>query len=221
LLLADNERFYLALNRPIDPNQVSGSVVSNNFQSGLRCRLVNGWVLAFDRVVPKEADQLAWISNEPIPNQLVVAEQFDQLPVLLFTGRYNQPRPAGASAWVASTVALHKRTGKAIYESEPRQTLNNFVPNFTTLQIDARQGTINLLGHRDSYSVQFYIDDGRKVDAPAGVARNPTFGTVSALQTETIEFPVMRGPPIGAIRIMRGGAMMPAVPPIAPPAPNR
>ena len=42
--------------------------------------------------------------------------------------------------------------------------------NQMTLQTDSRQGTINVLGHPQSYSVQFYVDDGRKVDPPAGLA---------------------------------------------------
>src|SRR5262249_17919340 len=49
LLLCDADRFYVALNKPVDATKVAGGIVANNFQNGLRCALVNGWFVALHR----------------------------------------------------------------------------------------------------------------------------------------------------------------------------
>ena len=63
LLLQDRDRFYLALNQPIDGAKVAGSVIGNNFGNGLRCRNVNGWLLAFFRGRPAQGKTRPWSST--------------------------------------------------------------------------------------------------------------------------------------------------------------
>jgi outer membrane protein assembly factor BamB/tetratricopeptide (TPR) repeat protein len=176
LLVADKDRFYLALNHPVDPTVVGGGVLSNNFKQGIRSRAINGWVAAFYRadgpvqVGRKTFDahkgELAWHSNGPVESQLLVVEQIEQMPVLLMTSRRNHLMKGGVNPRIESAVlALHKETGKTTYESGWRQGMNW---QFVDLQTDARLGIVNLIG--TSSSVQFHLEDGRKVEPPQGLS---------------------------------------------------
>jgi outer membrane protein assembly factor BamB len=186
LLLADDECFYVALNRPVDPRQVSGGIVSNNFSNGLRCALVNGWFCSFHRrdgqrqvdgkVVTWKQGDMAWHSYSPITNQLVVLEQFEALPVILFSARYHELINGGVQGgrWVSVTQSLNKRTGKMVYAPPEHKTAVNMAPQFHTLSIDAKVGTITLIGVNGS--VQHYVDDGRKQSADARDGYQPAAG---------------------------------------------
>jgi outer membrane protein assembly factor BamB len=170
LLLADHDHFYVALNQPIDNQQVMGGVLSSNFGNGLRCMPVNGWFVALYRqdgsgksagqnVTWKKGD-MHWYSSLPVANQMVIVDQFESLPLILFSVRYNKPSAQpGGSQWVSRTQSLDKRTGKWVYcPLEPRAT-NGVAPQFNTFQVDAKDGTINMIGL--SGILQHYVDDGR------------------------------------------------------------
>lgn len=192
LLLQDGERFYVALNQPIDRSKVGGGLLHNNFNNGTRCLNVNGWFLAVHRqagekkvngqdIVWKKGD-LAWHSYMPVQNQMIVLDQFEQSPVLLFTTRYNQMQPNGGNQWVSVTSSLHKANGKMIFDSGPRQ-INGAAPYFALLQMDLKSRTINLISYQKS--VQHYVDDGKgPPPIPQGAMLNP--GGVSDGTSNTI-----------------------------------
>jgi tetratricopeptide (TPR) repeat protein len=175
LLLADGDRFYLALNHALDPKE-TGGFVGSNFASGLRCAPVNGWFMAFHRkggqnpagkdVVSWKKGELHWHSYKPIVNQQVVLEQFQSLPVVLFSARYYQllNEANNARRWVASTQSIHKATGRMVWDSGFRDAAT---PQYQLLSIDLKAGTINLVGY--GVTLQHYIDDGRKT---TGVSLN-------------------------------------------------
>jgi outer membrane protein assembly factor BamB len=218
LLLADADRFYLALNHAVDKSKVGGGVLMNNFQIGIRSRPVNGYVMAFhrhagavkvgDHAIDVAKGELAWHSFAPIENQMLVTEQWDQLPILLFSGRYHH-QANNTNAWMASTIALHKRTGKIPYESprKPSQSAANQLAHFGNFQVDPRQGTINLIG---VFSVQFYIDDGRKVEAPTGAAVTTQ---LNAAGIDALEQIFIANPPGVIMRQPLGIRQLQAAPP--------
>ena len=160
--------FYVALNKPVDGNRVGGGLLHNNFNNGTRCLTVNGWFLAVhrqdgkktinDREVAWKKGDLAWHSYMPIQNQMLVVDQFDQSPVLLFTTRYNEIMPNGGNRWVSVTQSLSKLNGKMVYDSGPKG-INGASPMFAMYQMDLKSRTINLIGYQDS--VQHYVDDGK------------------------------------------------------------
>jgi outer membrane protein assembly factor BamB/tetratricopeptide (TPR) repeat protein len=169
LLLADAERFYIALNRSVDA--AKQGTIFNNFANGVRSRQVNGWVVALHRKdgekkaagktqAFKKGD-FAWHSMAPLSHQMVILEQFDQLPVMLFSARYNEPINGGMNGfrWQSLTQSLDKNTGKFIYDGGPEN--NNGAPQFYAFNIDQQIGTINMVGYNGV--VQHYIDDGRKL----------------------------------------------------------
>jgi outer membrane protein assembly factor BamB/tetratricopeptide (TPR) repeat protein len=189
LLLQDAERFYVALNKPIEPNRVGGGLLHNNFNNGTRCLNVNGWFVAVhrqdgqkkvaDREITWKKGDLAWHSYMPVQNQMIIVDQFDQSPVVLFTARYNQLHPNGGNGWVSATQSLHKATGKMVYEAT--RPINGASPMFASFQLDLKSRTINLIGF--SGSVQHYVDDGKAPPPPQGAMLHPGHldGTSSTL----------------------------------------
>jgi len=176
LLLRDQERFYLALNKAVDTNQVAGGVIGNNFSNGLRCGVVNGWFIAFhavdgkrkvgDRDIEWKKGQIAWHSFTPVTNQLIVLEQFRNLPVAIFTARYNQMQGAqgvNGTRWVTQTLSLDKRTGRLVWPPAGADGLqpSNSNPLYYAFNIDLSAGTINMISF--SGILQHYINDGRKL----------------------------------------------------------
>ena len=67
--------------------------MQSNFSNGTRCQPVNGWFVALHRqdgakkvggaVKAYKKGDLAWLPNAPILNQMIVLDQFEQLPVLV------------------------------------------------------------------------------------------------------------------------------------------
>ena len=107
---------------------------------------------------------MAWHSSKTLDNQMLVLEQFDLLPIMLLSTRYNEMIDGGVqgSRWQTLTQSLHKETGKLVFDSGARPSTAN--PQFDAFSIDLRCGTINLFGF--STTIQHYIDDGRKVELP-------------------------------------------------------
>jgi outer membrane protein assembly factor BamB len=154
LLLQGGDAFYVALNKLVDPRQVNGGVLSNNFSNGVRCRLVNGWFCSFD-----SKGKFRWHSYTPIVHQLIVLEQFAALPVVLFSARYNELINGGVQGnrWVSVTQSLHKRTGKMVYDPPERRAVAGVAAQFHAFTLDLKAGTINLIGYNGS--VQHYVDN--------------------------------------------------------------
>jgi hypothetical protein len=221
LLLADRERFYVALNQPIDANKINGGFLHNNFNNGLRCVPVNGWVAALYRQAGKhkvdgawkdhQAGDMAWHSTKKIDNQMLVLEQFDLLPILLFSTRYTELVAVGGgqgAQWRWATQSLQKATGKMIFDSGTRPSDGS--AQFESFTLDLRGGTINMLGPRSS--IQHYIDDGRKIELPPGVTAMIGPNPNPYLTTPGIDGPVVM--PLN--RVIRGNIRvapaLPAVP---------
>jgi outer membrane protein assembly factor BamB len=112
-LLADGQHVFVALNctDPANPNGEAWENLMSN--TGLRDIPVNGAVYAFDRRTSK----IKWVAD--VKNQKMVLEQWRDMPVMLFTSRY-QPGMNMAGMWrqpnqVFGDVhieAYDKRTGK-------------------------------------------------------------------------------------------------------------
>ncbi len=220
LLLADRDRFYVFLNQALDPNKVGGGMLFNNFANGVRCAPVNGWVTAFHRHAGKtpsgvdyKTGDMAWHSCKRIDQQMVILEQFDLLPVMLFTARYPEQLGGGAQGtrWVYASQSIHKTTGKMIFDTGRRPV--DGTPQFDAFAIDSRVGTINMTGFRGT--LQHYIDDGRKIPVPQG-ALGPRPG-MGAVNSTDLAMPLQGIQVMPAIRAQRVPLRL--VAPVAPVAP--
>ncbi|HZZ79968.1 MAG TPA: PQQ-binding-like beta-propeller repeat protein [Gemmataceae bacterium] len=231
LLLHDNEQYYIALNKPIDPARVAQGVLHNNFNNGARCLPVNGWFLFVQKhdgsrkvgqreLTWKKGD--VWHSIVPIQNQMIVMEQFDQSPVILFTARYHELMPNGGNRWVSVTQSLSKTSGLLVYDSGPRG-INGVSPMFSTVQIDMKARTLNLIGF--SGSVQHYVDDGKGPPpaqgagmAPGGNQPGTNVAAPFAADPAGVLVPINGGvlPPNGRLPLIRR-QLQPVAPPVVVP----
>lgn len=154
-LLRDQNLVYVALNAQNNAAQAAnGLIIGNaalpNFspQSGLRGLMLNGMLYAFDRGNGK----LKWKND--IKNMALILEQYQDLPVLLFSARFNRVvnNINGAFAWQSGAKSIEKRTGKLLYENEFGQQQ----PFFHTVHLNTREGTIDLVG--TTLKIQHYIE---------------------------------------------------------------
>jgi outer membrane protein assembly factor BamB len=128
-LLADGQSIYVAFHNsnPANPPQIWSNLQAN---TGLRGISVNGQVYAFDRRTGK----IRWFNN--VENQQFVLEQWKEMPVLLFTSRFNV-NPNGMRGFNGNQFgtigieAYDKATGKLFY----RQPTNG------QPQLNSQQGT--------------------------------------------------------------------------------
>jgi outer membrane protein assembly factor BamB len=167
-LLADVDYFYVACVKPTDGNITAFGGVRSNLMpgTGMRALPVNGMVYSFTRRTGK----LNWYAS--MPDQMVVLDRFEELPVLLFTSTYQQWVINGAARHVQQVTAaasIEKRTGKRLYDGKnlPQGM------QFHTLHVDARAGTIDFTGHQ--VKITFHLNGPPKARTP-GKATTPGVG---------------------------------------------
>lgn len=145
-LLSDPDYLFLAINGPADPNLPAWANAPHSNvlpSSGLRSVPVNGMVYCFHRQTGKRN----WYN--PVENQQMVVTQFDELPMVLFTSRYQIANQGGgrggmATGWRHTAQAVAKHNGKLWYD-------NDRVPTdmlFDTLTMDPRTGKVEFAGSR-------------------------------------------------------------------------
>jgi len=141
-LLSDDKAVYIACNGPGNPDmQPWGGVQSNLMPgTGLRALSINGELYSFDRT----SGELKW--HNPVPSQMLVLEQFKEMPVLLFTARYNKWANQGAIRNVINVVAtetIEKQSGKLKYYNE-----NPINQQFHSVTLDAKTGKIEMVSYQ-------------------------------------------------------------------------
>jgi len=128
------------LNRPVEQRPEIAAAAANVV--ALRTARVNGTVYAFDR----QTGKYNWYV--PVANQMVLLERFGDLPMMLFTARFNRPVSGGAYATpVVATLSIDKRTGKRLRDSEEPNYPPRSAGLFSAIAIDRRAGTFDLVAH--------------------------------------------------------------------------
>jgi hypothetical protein len=173
------------------------------------------------KVVTWKQGDMAWHSYTPITNQLIVLEQFQALPVALFSARYHELINGGVQGgrWVSVTQSLNRRTGKLVYAPPEHKTAIGMAPQFHTFSIDPKAGTITMVGA--SGSVQHYVIDGRNQSASASGAYRPPAGLPPVPATGGLDEAVRRQRVILQAVPIQGAVPVPVPPPPLPPAPKR
>jgi outer membrane protein assembly factor BamB/tetratricopeptide (TPR) repeat protein len=133
-LLADGQRIYLACRRPTDPkSRLSGDPWGA--AQGMNSVWVNGWVYAFDRA----SGEAVWWNQ--VPNQMLLLEQFEELPIVLFVAGLNREASPGNVTQSMSVHSIDKVTGKRLLIKE----FSGVNVPFHALQVDPRAHTIDLV----------------------------------------------------------------------------
>lgn len=157
-LLADDKRVYLAVNGQVDPKVAPFGGVQTNLMPGLgmRALLINGEnakVFAYDR----STSEFKYYVQAP--NQMIVMDHFQDIPVLLLTSRYNMVPGGGFGrvpvANVAAFRAVDKRNGKTLAPQDaPAGGMN--VQHFHTLDVDEHGRKVEFIS--SDYKVTFSLD---------------------------------------------------------------
>jgi hypothetical protein len=160
LVLQDADDFYVALSTPVQQAVPGGLGMGPQLNFiGLRHHRVNGHVFAFE----KATGELHW--REAVPNQMLLLDGFEDLPMVLFSASYIRPvdpqKPNGAITRVTGTKTIDKTTGKLVYRREVQG--QRPMLQYHTLKIDRRTGTFDLVG--EAGSLRHYYDT-----APAAAA---------------------------------------------------
>jgi tetratricopeptide (TPR) repeat protein len=130
-VLADPDRYYAVLERDPAAATPAGRRV-NVYAYGLRTHRVNGPMHAFDRATGKEL----WAQDEVFDNQMLILEQFADLPVILAAA----PQMDRNSQYTYRVVAVEKDRGLLRF-NRPVQYNGNF---FQSLHVDLKNGTVDL-----------------------------------------------------------------------------
>jgi outer membrane protein assembly factor BamB/tetratricopeptide (TPR) repeat protein len=168
-LLQDHDQFYVAFNEPIDRKLHPGQGPWPNVSHGMRSFVLNGTVYAFDRATGK----LHWATAGPVENQMMVLEQFKELPVLLFTAQYTKMNnPAQPFNRYMMVEFIDKRTGKLILRKEMQ---NQNQQPFFALTTNVREGSIELINFemkiRLSLAAGAELKKADKASRPTGAVR--------------------------------------------------
>lgn len=151
-LISDQGMFYLALNRPAEPDVAPWGSPQSNVTNGMQSVPVNGLFYAFDR----DTGKIAWFCQ--ITYQMMVLDQFQDLPILLFTSRYNKAavQQGGLRRGAVQVVAvksIDKRLGKILFDKPEMANSNQL---FHALKIDYPKRTIELIAH--NLRIRFYAE---------------------------------------------------------------
>jgi outer membrane protein assembly factor BamB len=150
LLLQDSKQYYVILNRPSEKKPDVDGPYSNVVV--MRTAHVNGAVHAFHR----QTGELNWYKR--VANQIVLLERFEDLPMVVFTGRFNRlVNPGGYATQVAATASIDKRTGKWLLPEAGFQPAHSQGQYFA-VAIDRRAGTFDLIA--PSMKLRHYVADG-------------------------------------------------------------
>jgi outer membrane protein assembly factor BamB len=142
-LLRDESSYYVAVDA-----QSEGQIYPNVLGGyGMRSLRVNGYLYCFERTTGK----LRW-RNEML-NEHLVLERWQELPMLLFTARYQKanvaagapPGPGMPQRFIpgVNLQSVDKRTGKMLWDKRD-QPYN--VQQFYALNVDQKQGRIEFIG---------------------------------------------------------------------------
>jgi outer membrane protein assembly factor BamB len=148
LLLSDPTHYYVTLNLAPEPNVnnmglnqqmlINMGMSAGIVQTALRAENVNGMIYAFERTTGKH-----WFLH--IPNQMLLTQEFEELPMLVFTSLTSKPRGAGFNQ-VTATMSVEKRTGKRIYANEVQSGFPPGQPaQYHALKINRQTGVIDLV----------------------------------------------------------------------------
>jgi outer membrane protein assembly factor BamB len=133
LLIRDQTRSYVILDEGAGPDQ-------SNFAGLASTPVHQATVWAFD-----SQGKLVWRTAEPVQNQVLLLEQFDELPAFVFSTRLpkapNKAAP-NAPAYLVVTRCLDKATGKEVYGRA--ESVAGAGSQFHALRIDRAAGTLDL-----------------------------------------------------------------------------
>jgi hypothetical protein len=144
--------FYLVTNKQANPQQNQMGGFWPNVSNGIRSVPVNGKVIAYHR----DTGKFEYFIEAA--NQMLIVDQFRDLPILLFTTRSNRVFRQGFNQGMmnsGSVMSIAKRTGKLFHTKED----NNDGNLFFALNINPRTGTTDFIRPNLKITYELGTDD--------------------------------------------------------------
>jgi outer membrane protein assembly factor BamB len=135
-LFLDSDRYYLFLDRDASAGSSNGTSRLKLGNNMIRTVAVNGALYAFDRGNGK---RLWYYGNGLFENQLLVIDQFAEMPVILAAGPMTQAQ-GNTRTNVHPVVVIEKARGRLLLDKQVRFDHQNFL----SLKVDHKNGTIDL-----------------------------------------------------------------------------
>jgi outer membrane protein assembly factor BamB/tetratricopeptide (TPR) repeat protein len=205
-LLADAQNIYVALHvtDPANPQEPWDNLMSN---SGLQAITVNGEVYAFKR----GSGKIQW--HNEVKHEKLVLEQWREMPVLLFTARYQQngnmffggrmPNQAFGDVLIE---AYDKTTGKLFFKqpSSDRPVMGQNYLLVHSVSHDVRNGKIELVAQNYKLTITQEGESSAKADGAKEKDTKPAGGTGGAQGTSAPDVPdVPQSVPAQKIEIIK------------------
>jgi len=179
-LLRDRHSFYVAINNPPDNKVQAGTMMSNLMpNTGLRALPVNGMLYSFNG-----KGELNWYNEAP--NQMLVLDEFRELPMVLLTSRYNKwLNGVPGQIQVAVDILIYdKQTGKRIYFKEDT---TQGIQQFHSLVVKAQAGKVELRSY--NLSLVFNLFGRADADKPKEGGKTPGTTGLKGSETSDPQFP--------------------------------
>jgi hypothetical protein len=167
-LLADDQHFYVLPNAPLNPQVFAGGLRPGYHMGfGLRSITVNGAWYAFHRT-----GKLHW-RTELIPPQMVLVDEFRDLPIILASSFANKAAGGGPGNNSSLTITtIDKKTGKLLFD---RKDIDGNNTNLCAVAMDVRAGKVEFYGW--NYKVTHVLADndslGESIKAKDGTRPAP------------------------------------------------
>jgi outer membrane protein assembly factor BamB len=191
-VLRDGKHYFAILNTAADANQNPNMNMGFNMQGpwsnvfALRAEAVNGMVYAFDRATAN----LSWYRN--VRNQMLLLEQFPELPMLVFTAKYQKMMGNAPASFtpVTETLSVDKRTGKLIYDHSTYSNSPQSQGQFHGLQVDRQAGIVDLIAHH--MRLRFYVGESAARAGAANSSPRPNPNDPRAIQSSPLSGATLR-----------------------------
>ena len=153
-LFHDVDRFYLVLDRKTELPSSNGTIRQPIFNNTIRSYAINGPLYAFDRASGK---RLWYFGDGLLENQMLILEQFADLPVIIVAGPMTNQQVRQV---VYPVVVIEKARGRIVLD----RSVSYNGQFFQTLTVNMKNGTVDM--NRFDTSIRISPDEPTKGDAP-------------------------------------------------------
>ncbi len=161
ILLEDNNSYYIILNRP----EKNGNTYPS-FIATMRYCTANGSMYCFN----KNSKKRLWYTNKQLENQLILLDQFKDIPVLIAASNFNQVVGGAFMGQFTNVAILDKQSGKYLAKKSLQSA-----GQFTALVNNPKDQIITFWRH----DIRFKLTPKKPQENPKEQTTNKTTGAVN------------------------------------------
>ena len=144
-LTKSSDRYFLLANHNLKSGrQIPIQPMPNQSPNSQR-QILNGRLYAFGL-----EGKMLWPEPVKVTNQMLITDQLDGIPVLIFACQHYQRKPNGRGQWKPRVLCVDKRTGRKVYKEEFDGHIGIFA-----ISCDADNKTIYLTMQKDTVTLTF------------------------------------------------------------------